>query len=263
MKPLTSRLLVASLLLGGAATFTVTRSFSGGPFDGAGQSGGSPTSGDVQSVLLGQALSADSLTLTHAAPNEDALLLREDTRLRFAPSSVNANAYMYFNGSDGFHMQNQLNMGDGVFITVDNLQSKRASETISLYGAHGLTLVPQSSADACSSGRKGQSTVITSTGRTTYCDGTTNQTVAFILSSVTNIDVPNLNPADTNTQTVTITGALTSDWVNCQPVNGGDWSLLDWHTTITSADTGTISIRNDTGGAVNAAAADIKCVVLR
>lgn len=214
----------------------------------------------IQSALLGEDLSVDHLVVTNPNTGADALTVLGG-RVRLAPVDVNSNAYFYFDSASGFYFANYLNIADGAYIRVDNLEPKRSTETVSLYGAHGLTLVPQASVDACSSGREGQITTLTTDGFAYQCNGAINTRLQGTLwSAVTSIDVGNLASHGVESHTVTVTGATTADLPTCRPLTAPTTDI-DTHEYVSAANTVTIMFHNDSGGNVDPAATDYQCIV--
>lgn len=176
----TSALLAVAVAAGAGATLfsalrTPAEANFAGPFAGGTQgSGGALTSEGVVEALLGEDFSANSLVLTDNDTASDGLVLM-GSRLRFVPNDVNANAYMYFDTSTGFFLGNQLNLADGAFLTADNLAPKRASQSLSVYGSNGMTLVCQNAlpGTACGTSPIVQGTSVclnaTATSRTRVC----------------------------------------------------------------------------------------------
>lgn len=124
-------------------------------------------------------------------------------------------------------------------------------------------LFPNSDLTGCVANREGGLRANSTNHGLRYCDGTTIQTVAFALANTANIDFASMNTQETDSKTMTITGALTSDAVSCTPVNGGTMQGTDMHPTVTSSNTVTIVAHNDTGGTIDPSAMDIKCVIVR
>lgn len=88
----------------------------------------------------------------------------------------------------------------------------------------------------------------TGTGATTIGSGGT--AIAKIMHGTVSVDPPNISNNQTATFTVTITGAATTDCIFLTPPSAIE-NLIFEGATITSADTVTIKLANESGGAIN------------
>lgn len=107
------------------------------------------TYSNVQAQLLAQPLSVDRLVLTHAAPGEDSLILRENTYLRMAPTTVNNNARFKFNPDTGFEFSSALLNCAGCSAWTDSLVSRQGDRSVRIDQAQGLGFTPQGSLGTC------------------------------------------------------------------------------------------------------------------
>lgn len=176
-------------------------------------------------------------------------------------------ARVYFGGSGNVYCYNnagQIRCAAGIGVPSEE------TDTIGNYtpGRNRVEIFypqpyPLGSLTTCDTDHRGILQTLTTDGRSYACDGTTNQRLAYSLSNTTSINWGSLGPNDSETQTQTVTGALTSDAVFCSPVNGGSMQGMDMHPTVTSSNTVSIVAHNDTGGTIDPAAMDIKCVIVR
>ena len=103
----------------------------------------------VQGQLLGQPLSADLMVLTHAAPGEDSLTMRELTYLRMAPTSVNNNARFRFDPDLGFTFSSAVLNAAGASFWTDSLVSRQGDRSVRVDQGQGLGFAPQSTIGTC------------------------------------------------------------------------------------------------------------------
>jgi len=143
---------------------------------------------DIQASLLGHPLSVDSLTLTHAAPGEDAILIREMTYIRLAPSSVNGNAKMRFNPDTGLELSMQLLIAPGGAVFTDYLNSRQGARPVEVSEPYGLAIVcgAEASLGTCGSGTLIEGTMktlcATASSRTRICTCTASSNTSPVFA---------------------------------------------------------------------------------
>jgi hypothetical protein len=86
--------------------------------------------------------------------------------------------------------------------------------------------------------------------------------VANILSATATLDFPSIGSNDTETLTITVTGAVAGDSVFLGCPAGLDAGLV-FCASVTAADTVTVRMHNSTGGAVDPASATFRATVIR
>lgn len=124
---------------------------------------------------------------------------------------------------------------------------------------------PFNSLLACDSDHKGVIQTLSTDGRTYVCDGTTNQRVAYSLTSAaTSLDFGSIASHGTETLTITLTGATTTDIPLCRPTSGGAPTTdIDIHEYMSAANTVSLVAHNDSGGNVDPPATTYTCIVTR
>lgn len=160
-----------------ATSGTFTGTISGGAVSSA--SSGTVDADSVGAALLGEDVSVRTLVATENNTSADAITIMGG-RLQFVPRDVAANAYMYYDTSTGFYLANQLNLADGAFLTADNLSPKRNTQSLSVYGTYGITLVCQSTLGTCGTAPQVEGTMKTmcatasSKTRQCFCTASSN-----------------------------------------------------------------------------------------
>jgi hypothetical protein len=86
--------------------------------------------------------------------------------------------------------------------------------------------------------------------------------VANILSATATLDFPSIGSNDTETLTITVTGAVAGDSVFLGCPAGLDAGLV-FCASVTAADTVTVRMHNSSGGAVDPASATFRATVIR
>lgn len=169
---------------------------------------------------------------------------------------VAGNVYCYSNGSK-IICTSQLDTPAMQVDTVDSYTASRNRVEI-LYPQP----YPFGSLPTCDSTHKGVLTTLSTDGRTYACDGTTEQRVAYSLSGSASLNFGNLTTHTSETLTVTVTGALTTDAVVCSALAQieDDLHIQSW---VSAADTVSVRAHNDSGVDLNPAAATYNCVVVR
>lgn len=115
----------------------------------------------------------------------------------------------------------------------------------------------------CNSSSKGGRQTLASDGRSYYCDGTTVLPLAVILSNTASIDFPNTLAGDEKVETMTVTGAVTTDAVLCAPLVALDSGLVISYSYVSASNTVSIVERNASVGDIDPAAKNFKCVITR
>jgi hypothetical protein len=222
------------------------------------------SSDDFVRTGLGEDMLFEKVTISGTSSAADSLVVLQG-RIRMAPANV-GNAHFYWDTSNGFNLNNQLNMGDGVFIAVDNLAPKRTAESVSIYGAHGVTVAPQAAVDACAGAREGQLTTLTTDGRLYQCDGATNHRLAGSISGTASLDFPNLAAqAVSSALTVTVTGATANEGgLRCNAAGSLGDNLQIWEAWVSASNTVSIRLKNDHAtNAEDLAATTFSCTIVR
>jgi hypothetical protein len=109
---------------------------------------------DVDRALTGQSLSLRSLVLVGTGSSTSDTLVILSGRIRMAPNTVNGNALFYFN-SNGFNIDNQLNIAAGAAVLVDYVVPRQNSIPVSLGDSDGTTFALQASPGTCDAAHKG------------------------------------------------------------------------------------------------------------
>jgi hypothetical protein len=95
------------------------------------------------------------------------------------------------------------------------------------------------------------------------CDGTTLQRIGFSLSNTASVDFPSMAGSEQNTQTMTVTGALTTDAVTCSPLATPEGGVTFDHFQVTASNTVSITVHNHRTDPVDPASLSMKCIILR
>jgi hypothetical protein len=116
-----------------------------------GGGGGAITTTDVQTVLLGQPLSVDTLTITAADNTADALFLNGG-RIRAVPTTVSSGGYFYYSlTTNRWTFGHALENCGGCSLLTDSLLSQQGDRPVEISQSHGMRLTPQSTIGTCGS----------------------------------------------------------------------------------------------------------------
>lgn len=207
-----------------------------------------PSYTDLQATLLGRDLSLNTAVLTQANPTGDTLTILNG-RLRLAPFDVNQNAWIAYDVSLGLVFGQQMNNCAGCSLMTDVIWPRQGTASVQIQGAHGLTLVPQSAVDSCTSDKKGQLTTLTSDGRLYQCNGTSSQTFGYRKSWSGSLDFGAISATSCSSLTISATGAVANESVAC----GGCGSVMNADASltcgcaVTSTDTLTVRLCCNSG----------------
>lgn len=126
-------------------------------------------------------------------------------------------------------------------------------------------LFPTTDTTGCAAGNAGGLRYVSTDNTFRGCNGTSLLKLAYVLTSAeTSLDFGNLASHDSETLTITLTGATTSDVVICRPTGGtGLTANIDIHEYVSAADTISLTAHNDSGGNVDPAATTFKCQIVR
>lgn len=89
------------------------------------------------------------------------------------------------------------------------------------------------------------------------------ETVAYQVSATVSVDFGSMLLGAEDSQTVTLTGAVTGNYVSCQPTTSLAPGLIISYSYVSGADTVKVTAYNGSGGVLNPVAADYRCVVVR
>jgi hypothetical protein len=271
----TKRLLLGSLVLAGAATFTILPALSGSPFDGSGQSGvgggGPPSVSMGGNIYLNHPTDTvylqydgGSIGLVGAevdVPNgfTDSQKVNADTII--TPLSIVAQAPA---GQAAFKVAQTgarvyFDVGGNIYCASDGSQVVCASAWIipslsveTIGSVQGYTQIfsptpyPSGSLTACSSGRKGALQTLSGDGRPYQCNGTSNQTLSYTSATAWsgNLNFSVFSGQGCQTLTFTATGAVADEPIaggGCGSVYGGDGDLT-CNLAITATNTASVRL---------------------
>lgn len=143
----------------------------------------------------------------------------------------------------------------------------RSSQNCYLYADPGFWMYYVPTTDVttgCAAGTAGGVKFKSTDSRLYNCDGTTSQRVAYSLSASASVDFASMADGAGDTQTLTVTGAATTDVVHCSPTGGTPEAglVIRW-ARVSASNTVTIAAINLSGGALDPAALSYTCVVTR
>lgn len=95
------------------------------------------------------------------------VLANSGARLRLAPTSVNSGAYLAWDSGLGILLGNNVVAAEGASVLADNVQPRRATETLKLNGEHGVNFQPRAAVGTCGSTSQPEGTMIMLAGTTT------------------------------------------------------------------------------------------------
>jgi hypothetical protein len=106
--------------------------------------------------------------VSSAVSGEDGFVLANSgARLRLAPTSVNSGAYLAWDSSIGVVIGNNAAIAPGGSVVADNMQPRRATETLKLNGEHGVNFQPRASVGTCGSTSEPEGTMLMLAGTVT------------------------------------------------------------------------------------------------
>lgn len=158
-----------------------------------------------------------------------------------------------------------LNFSDVVIPTVHITQPacKTGATCLFYSDAWAPGAFPRGSLTTCGAGQLGGKATLSTDSREYFCNGSSAQRNAFSLDATASIDFGSMAADATDTQTMTLTGAATTDVVHCSPLADPGTGLDFRWFRVSAANTVTLAVRNASGGPLDPAALSIKCVVTR
>lgn len=276
MTSTTKRLLLGSLVLAGAATFTILPALSGSPFDGSGQSGvgggGPPSVSTGGNIYLNHPTDTvylqydgGSIGLVGAevdVPNGFTDSQKVNPDLMITPFSVVAQAgsgqrafgvahtgaRYYFDEAGNIYCYS-----DGARVVCASTWQIPTLETNTigaLTGGRDRVEIfypqpyPLGSLHACDSDHKGVLQTLTTDGNAYQCNGTDNRGLLRYLRGSASLNYASIAAGADETLTLTVTGAATTDEVHCSALVSLGTGMALTQAWVSSADTVSITVGN-------------------